>query len=296
VSISDLSTIQDYIRYAFSRFNDSEIYFGHGTNNAWDEALQLILHSLHLPWDFDPTLWSASLTQKERSCLLQRIEKRITARIPVPYLVGEAWFMNHPFYVDERVLIPRSPIAELIQRQFQPWLKDYPFRILDLCTGSGCIGIASALEFDTAQVDLLDISKDALVVAQKNIQRYRFEGRVTAIQSDLFENATGRYDLIVSNPPYVDQKDFSLMPQEFSAEPRLGLISGKEGLDCVHRILKQASNYLTDNGLLIVEVGNSYVALEEYYDQVPFTWIEFEHGGHGVFVFTANELKSYFSL
>ena len=303
ISVPDaLSTIADFIRFTYSRLNREPVFFGHGTDNSWDEAISLVLQVLDLPWDFSNELWSCHLTREERSKLLEVIDKRIVNRIPLAYLTHQAWFCDHRFYVDERVLIPRSPIAELIQNRFTPWvtseslIDDQAANILDLCTGSGCIGIACALEFENAQVDLLDISKPALEVANKNIEYYELEGRVRTIESDVFSGLGAQhakcYDLIVSNPPYVDANDYKSMPEEFSKEPVLGLVSGNDGLDLVRRILSEATQYLKDDGLLVVEVGNSWEALEQAYPEFPFTWLDFEFGGHGVFVVSAQELKA----
>lgn len=295
-----LTSIADFIRYSFSRFNQESLFYGHGTDNSWDEAVNLVLQLLHLPWDFDQSFWNCRLTADERQTILSGIDKRINDRLPLPYITNQAWFCDYPFYVDQSVLIPRSPIAELIQNQFAPWI-DFeqrpPERILDLCTGSGCIGIACALTFEDADVDLVDISEEALCVANRNIMSFELQNRVRTIQSDVFSELNSdyksRYQLIVSNPPYVDKNDFLSMPEEYKSEPELGLISGDDGLDLVRQILAKAAFYLADDGLLVVEVGNSWVALEEAYPEVPFTWIDFEFGGHGVFVMTANELKQY---
>ena len=295
-----LTSIADFIRYTYSRMNKEPVYFGHGTDNSWDEAVSLVLQGLNLPWDFSTELWSCQLTADERKKLSKMIDLRVVDRIPLPYLTQQAWFCEHRFFVDERVLIPRSPLAELILDRFLPWLNnenlmnDREANILDLCTGSGCIGIACALEFESADVDLLDISRPALDVASINIHNYGLEDRVRVLESDVF-SALGsqhekRYDLIVSNPPYVDEKDFKDMPEEFSKEPKLGLVSGSDGLDFVRQLLAEASLYLKDDGLLVVEVGNSWEALEKAYPEYPFTWIEFEFGGHGVFVMQASEL------
>ncbi|WP_250658371.1 50S ribosomal protein L3 N(5)-glutamine methyltransferase [Alkalimarinus coralli] len=292
--VGALTTIRDYIRYAISCFNQADVFYGHGTDNAWDEAVQLVLKTVHLPWDMSDVVMDSGLTLTERRLILSRIKSRVVNRTPAAYLVGEAWFMGLPFYVDERVLVPRSPIAEMIENGFQPWLKADPVTdILDLCTGSGCIGIASALVFPEARVDLVDLSEDALEVAAINIEKHSLAGRVSCIQSDVFENVTKKYQVIVSNPPYVDAKDISEMPQEFRNEPRLGLAAGEDGLDIVRRILAEARRHLTDDGILIVETGNSWEALEAAYPEVPFTWIEFEHGGHGVFIMSAAELDQY---
>ncbi|MCR8922565.1 50S ribosomal protein L3 N(5)-glutamine methyltransferase [Dasania sp. GY-MA-18] len=291
-----LSTLRDYLRWAVSKFTQSGVYFGHGTDNALDEALQLVLHTVGVPLGSEEHLLDATITQEERKLLLTVIDARCRERIPVPYLTGLAWFAGLRFKVDERVLIPRSPIAELIEQGFEPWLAGRPVkRLLDLCTGGGCIGIACAHYFEEAAVELADLSADALVVAQSNIDEYELNYRVTAIQSDLFSELSGEYDLIVSNPPYVDLEDVSSMPAEYQHEPAMALGSGDDGLDISRRILREAANYLSDDGLLVVEVGNSCVALEHAYPTVPFTWVEFERGGHGVFVFTKAELQHYSS-
>lgn len=299
-----LSTITDFVRFAYSRFNQETVYFGHGTDNSWDEAVSLVLQGLHLPWDFSNDLWSSKLTCDERKKLLTMIDARIVNRIPLPYLTNQAWFCEHRFFVDERVLIPRSPIAELILDRFTPWLtnknllNEQDSNILDLCAGSGCIGIACALEFENATVDLLDISAPALEVANINIKNHQLEHRVQTIESDVFSGLSAKhercYDLIVSNPPYVDANDFKEMPEEFSKEPELGLVSGEDGLNFVRKLLSQASKFLKADGLLVVEVGNSWEALEKAYPELPFTWIEFEFGGHGVFVMQASELADVF--
>ena len=294
---SNLETIADYIRYAYSTMRKAGVFCGHGTDNPWDEAVQLVLLSLHLPWDLDQAMWYTRLSDDEQVLLTERLSRRINERMPLPYLTNEAWFCGFPFYVDERVLVPRSPIAELIQNGFAPWLTDAePQRILDLCTGSGCIGIACAMTFEEADVDLLDLSPDALAVAEKNVRAFGLNERVQVLKSDLFsalnDTPQGGYDLIVSNPPYVDAGDLASMPAEFGKEPVLGLAAGADGLDIVRRILAQAGQYLSDTGILVVEVGNSWEALEAAYPDVPFLWVEFENGGHGVFVMSADELNS----
>jgi ribosomal protein L3 glutamine methyltransferase len=290
-----LKTLRDYIRWAVSRFNQSDVYFGHGIDNALDEAVQLVLYSVGIPQGSEVNLLDAALTVSERLAVLDLIDQRVEKRIPLPYLTGEAWFAGLPFKVDSRVLIPRSPIAELIEQGFEPWLQSQSVSfILDLCTGGGCIGIACAHYFEQARVDLVDLSEDALEVAQANIDQYELGFRVEAIASDLFKALSGRrYQLIVSNPPYVDSEDLSTMPDEYQHEPVMALGSGIDGLDMTRRILCDASDYLSDDGLLVVEVGNSGLALEQSFPTVPFTWIEFERGGHGVFVFTQDELLEH---
>jgi len=289
----ELFTLRDFIRWGASEFTAAKLYFGHGTDNAWDEAEQLVLYTVHLSPLLGDEWLSARLTRVERVRVIENLRRRIDERIPAAYITGQAWFAGLPFIVDERVLVPRSPIGELIQKQFSPWLTNEPAQILDLCTGSGCIGIACAYAFPDAEIQLSDISFDALSVAEENIQQHNLEDRVFAMQSDLFGNLAGqKFDLIVSNPPYVDADDLATMPPEYHAEPEIGLGSGDDGLDFTRRLLREASDYLTDDGVLIVEVGNSWVALEDAYPDLPFTWIEFERGGHGVFMLRRADLLS----
>lgn len=293
-AVAELRTMQDFIRWGASRLADSHAYFGHGTDNPWDEALLLVAHALHLPWDM-PTDWrTARLTSEERTQVASLLQRRINDSIPTPYLTGEAWFCDQPYWVDERVLIPRSPIGEMIEQRFSPyWPSSHqPERILDLCTGSGCIGIACAYAFPEAQVELLDLSLDALQVAESNIERHQMQDRVLALQSDLFTAADGRYDLIVSNPPYVDADDMACLPREYQHEPELALAAGDDGLDLVRIMLSQARQYLTDDGVLVVEVGNSWPALVAAYPDVEFDWVNFTRGGHGVFVLHARQLDA----
>jgi ribosomal protein L3 glutamine methyltransferase len=292
--IDDLHTVRDYLRYASSQFAASPVFFGHGTDNVWDEAVQLVMRSLHLPLENNTLFLDARLTREERLLILERLRRRIDERVPLAYLLGEAWFMGMPFNVDERVLVPRSPIGELIENGFQPWLGDKPVeRILDLCTGSGCIGIGTASVFESAAVDLSDISPEALAVAESNIDLHELHGRVRTVESDVFANITGQYDIIVSNPPYVDAEDIGDMPDEFHHEPVLGLAAGDDGLDIAHRIIAGAAEHLTPGGLLVVEVGNSWVALDEAYPELPFTWLEFNNGGDGVFAITEQDLRQW---
>lgn len=292
--INELLTIRDYLRWACSRFNEAKLYFGHGTDNAWDEAVQLIMPSLHLPWDSPPDLLNSRLTLDERKHLVAVIERRVTERVPAPYITGEAWFAGMPFNVDSRVLVPRSPLAEIIDQEFQPWLQDYPARILDLCTGSGCIGIACAATFSDAEVVLSDISSDAIEVANSNINRHHLQDQVSAIESDLFAGLKGQvFDLIVSNPPYVNLEDLESMPEEYQAEPEIALGSGDDGLDFTRRLLREARQHLSEQGLLVVEVGNSWPDLEAAFPDVPFIWLDFADGGHGVFVLSAAQLDEF---
>lgn len=290
-AVSELHTLQDMIRWTVSRFNAANLFYGHGTDNAWDEAVQLILPTLYLPIDVPPHVLNSRLTSSERLRVVERVIKRIKDRTPVAYLTNKAWFCGLEFFVDERVLVPRSPIGELIQAQFEPWLINEPTRIMDLCTGSGCIAIACAHAFPDAEVDAIDISADALQVAEQNIQDHGLEQQVFPIRSDLFRDLPqAPYDIIVTNPPYVDQEDMNSLPDEFKHEPELGLAAGTDGLKLVRRIMANAPNYLTENGILVCEVGNSMVHLMDQYPHIPFTWLEFENGGHGVFLLTREQL------
>ncbi len=292
-AVRDLESIQDFIRWTYSRFRRSDIFYGHGTDNPWDEAVQLVLGALALPLDFDKEFLDSRLTYNEKKHILKLVDVRINQREPLPYLLGEAWFMGLPFKVTKDTLIPRSPIMALIQNEFQPWLQQYPLNILDMCTGSGCLGIAAALTFEDANVDITDLSDAALDVAQQNIAMHEVEDRVTAIQSDMFDGLSGKqYDLIICNPPYVDAEDYESAPEEFHNEPELALTSGVDGLDFTRKFLTQAADYLHDNGIIVYEVGNSEVALQEAYPDTPFMWVELENGGNGVFVLTKEELKT----
>ncbi|MDH5232595.1 MAG: 50S ribosomal protein L3 N(5)-glutamine methyltransferase [Gammaproteobacteria bacterium] len=289
----ELLNIRDFIRYGMSQFQAHDLFFGHGTDNALDEATSLVLHSLKMPHDLPGHFMDARLTADEKQVIIELFSQRIEQRLPAAYLTHEAWFCGLRFYVDERVLVPRSPIAELIEKQFTPWVEsEQVSRILDLCTGSGCIAIACAYAFEQAEVDAVDISKDALDVAQINIEQHELTNIVNPVESDLFNNlpAQQQYQLIVSNPPYVDQAELDAMPKEFHREPRLGLAAGDDGLDIAHRILAEAADYLSDDGVLIVEVGASEDALVNAYPDAPFTWLDFERGGSGVFLLTKHQL------
>ncbi len=286
------ATVAAMLEYGQSLFESQGLYFGHGTTNAWDEAVYLLSFALQLPPNADRSVLTQALSNEEQASIKALFERRISERIPAPYITGQAWFCGLPFIVDERVLIPRSPIAELITNGFEPWCEVEPSQVLDLCTGGGCIGIACAYAFADAQVVLSDISSDALAVATMNIAGHDLDGRVTILASDLFAGlGPGQtFDLIVSNPPYVDAEDIASMPQEYQHEPELALASGNDGLDFTRRLLREAAQHLNAKGVMVVEVGNSWVALERAFPNVPFIWLEFTEGDAGVFVLTRDQL------
>jgi ribosomal protein L3 glutamine methyltransferase len=290
--VQTLKTIVDFIRWGASRFTEAGLFFGHGTDNALDEAAALVLGALHLPPDLPASWFGSHLTADERERIVDLIRRRIEERLPLPYLLGEAWFAGMRFYVNQHVLIPRSPIAELIEKGFSPWLESSAEpHILDLCCGSGCIGIATASYLPGSLVDLADISTEALEVARRNVTESGLQDRVTIYRSDLFEALPPkRYDLIVSNPPYVGEAEMGELPEEYRHEPLLALQANENGLEIVKRILKQAKNYLSPQGILIVEVGNSAGLLIDRYPQMPFVWLDFERGGEGVFLLSASDL------
>jgi len=293
---NQLHTVADYCRYGATLFNQAELFYGHGSENAFNDAYILVMYALSLPNDIDDSIMTCRLVESEKQNILALFSRRIEEQIPVAYITNIAYFAQLPFYVDERVLIPRSPIGELIENQFFPYIaaNKAPKRILDLCTGSGCIAIACASYFGEAQVDAVDLSVDALNVAQMNIENHGLSEQVIPIQSDVYSGVEGQcYDLIVSNPPYVDQQDIDSLPQEYQHEPEMGLGCGKDGLDIVRVILAQSAEHLNDGGLLFCEVGNSEVHVKALYKDVPFTWLNFERGGHGVFMLTKAQLVEF---
>ncbi len=289
-----LKSVRDLIRWGASEFARQQLTFGHGTDNALDEAFHLVLHALRLPADL-PTLYLESrVTASERATVVELLRRRVDTRQPAAYLLGEIQFCGMPFYVDERVLVPRSPIAELIEAQFEPWVTQTPTRILDLCTGSGCIGIACAAEIEDAEVDLADIDAGALEVAQRNIDRHELGDRVKAIRSDLFKGLGKRkYDLIVSNPPYVPTAEWQALAPEYQREPKLALEAGADGMDIVERILREAPQHLDDGGLLICEVGGSVPEFEARWPDIPVSWPDFARGGDGVFAIPKADLVAW---
>lgn len=285
--------IREFVENTVARFEKAELCFGHGTDNPLDEAVYLVYGSVGLDFAVELESQDRELSSTELELLERRVCSRIEQRIPVAYLLGEAWFCGVPFYSDTRALIPRSPIAELIEREFQPLLSSPPGKILDMCTGSGCIGISCALQFRRARVDLADVSPDCLELAQRNIGRHGTSDRVRAIQSDLFSNIDGRYDLIVANPPYVSATEVESLPPEFHHEPRLGLESTVDGLGLPLEILRQSVGYLEEGGLLIMELGFSATRFEQRLARVPLLWLDFEHGGEGVMAITREELVRF---
>ncbi|AEJ01533.1 protein-(glutamine-N5) methyltransferase, ribosomal protein L3-specific [Nitrosomonas sp. Is79A3] len=290
---SQLHTIRDLLRFAVSQFNKAGLHFGHGSATAYDEAAYLILKTLYLPLDQLEPFLDARLTDSERKQVLEMIERRVTDRIPVAYLTHEAWLGDFSFYVDERVIIPRSFIAELLQTQLAPWVTepDHVTDALDLCTGSGCLAILMAHAFENAQIDAADISAQALAVAHKNVQDYGLEQRIELIESNLFSALSGkRYDLIISNPPYVNAESMQRLPQEYRHEPEKALASGDDGLDATRKILQQAARHLTDDGILVVEIGHNRAELEQAYPKVPFTWLETSAGDEFVFLLQREQL------
>ncbi len=289
------TTVGDAIEYCAQRLARSDATYGHGTDNPWDEAVQLVLHVANLPGGSSAQVASQSLTGAQQSHMLDLLKRRITQAIPLPYLLGRAWFAGLEFLCDERALVPRSPIAELVRNDFQPWYAGPPpTHLLDLCCGGGCIGLAAAHYNSEARVDLVDIDPQALDLARANAAHLGVAERVNIVQSNAFQ-ALGeqRYDLVLCNPPYVDREALASMPSEYWHEPHLGLASGEDGLDLTRQILRAVGDYLNPAGLLVLEVGLSWPALERAYPEVPFTWVEFEHGGEGVFVLTAREWQDY---
>jgi ribosomal protein L3 glutamine methyltransferase len=292
---SQLHTLRDLLRFSVSRFNESGLFFGHGSSNAYDEAAYLILHTLHLPPDQMESFLDARLTNIEISQVLSIVKRRSLEKIPAAYLTQEAWLGDFSFYVDKRVLIPRSFIAELLREQLSPWVTDPSsvHSVLDLCIGSGCLAILLAHAFENATVDATDISDEAMEVANKNVGDYDLNRRIHLLQSDLFGALEGRrYDLIISNPPYVNAESMASLPEEHQHEPRNALASGHDGLEAAKEILKSAANYLNDKGILIVEIGHNRAALEEAFPQTPFTWLETSAGDGFVFMLTRDHLPS----
>lgn len=287
-----MTTTVEIVGQTAERFENADLFYGHGTDNAWDEAVSLVFHVLQLPFDATEEKLQRRLSSEEVAEINALVDERVNTKKPLPYLINQAYFFGLPFYVDERVIVPRSPIAELIEAQFSPWLEQGKVKhVLDLCTGSACIAIACAYAFEEAKVDAVDIDPKALEVAAINCKELEAEDQVELIQSDLFTELTGRkYDLIVSNPPYVSPEEMQTLPQEYNHEPRHSLEAADEGLELALTILRKAPEFLNDGGVLVVEVGNSWEALAKRFPEVPFLWLEFEFGGEGVFLLTKEQL------
>ncbi|EOR05939.1 50S ribosomal protein L3 N(5)-glutamine methyltransferase [Acinetobacter tandoii] len=312
-----LTTIRDFIRFGVTALRQYDAHLGQGTEDFFAESSALVLQTLSLDWNADPEILDAKLLASEKAEFLQLLERRINEKVPTSYLLNLAYFFNKPFYVDERVLIPRSPIAELIENRFAPYCLDEngemraadnnlpvntqpktPQRILDMCTGSGCIAIALAYAFPDSEVDATDISKEALEVASINAEHHDKQYQVALLESDLFAKipAENQYDLIVSNPPYVDAEDMADLPDEFRHEPELALAAGQDGLDLVRKMLAQAADYLTENGLIVIEVGNSEWAMKQNFNTIDFHWLKFQKGGSGIFALTAAQCRQFRDL
>lgn len=295
--LDDLRTVRDLVRWGASEFARAGLVFGHGSDNALDEAFHLVLWQLKLPFELPAVYLEATLAPAERTAVIALLRARVLTRKPAAYLTGEAWFAGLPFEVDERVLIPRSPIAELIEQEFEPWIAAPPRRILDLCAGSGCIGIACALRFAEAEVDLAELDEAALELAERNLRRHRVEARVSIAAGDLFAPLAGRrYDLIIANPPYVPHAEWLALAPEFKHEPRRALEAGADGMDVVARILKQAPEHLADDGTLICEIGGSQEEFVERFPAIPGSWPDFERGGDGVFIIARRELAEWLAM
>ncbi len=292
-----ITTLRQLIDWAADEFDAADLFFGHGTDNPYDEAVFLVLRSIHLPFEVADEVLDKPLEPDKKKQIISVIRERITTKRPAAYILGEAWFAGLPFHVNESVLIPRSPFAELITEKFSPWCEDNKIKqILDIGTGCGCIAITSAFAFPEAKVDAIDISTEVLEVAKKNVEHYKLDDKVSLIKSDLFQNISGtQYDLIIANPPYVGDEELARLPAEYHYEPVLSLHAGHNGLDVVHRILHSAKEHLTEQGILAVEVGYSQQALISHYPEVPFLWLECERGGEGVFLLSRDQLNSCFS-
>jgi len=291
---NEFTTIRDLLRYAVTRFNTANLFFGHGSSNALDEAAYLILHTLKLPLDKLEPFFDARLLQSEVEDVLRVINQRAEERLPAAYITNEAWLGGYRFYVDQRVIVPRSFIAELIPEQFSPWVNnpDKVENILDLCTGSACLPILLSDAFENAQIDAVDISPDALAVAERNVNEYELQDRITLIQSDLYANVPDRkYDLIITNPPYVNAASMGKLPPEYLAEPQIALAGGEDGMDLVRKIVEGARTRLTSHGLLVVEIGNERAFAEAAFAELDLTWVTTSAGDDMVFLITADQLQ-----
>ncbi len=291
----ELLTLRDLIRYGVSRLNAAGVALGHGSDNAWDEAVYLVLHALHLPLDTLEPFLDARVLDKERARVLDLIDRRVTERLPAAYLTNEAWLRGHRFYVDQRVIVPRSPIAELLDQGLAPWVADPAEvgRVLDMCTGSGCLAILGALAFPHAQVDAVDVSSDALEVARRNVEDYGLEDRLALHQSNLFESLPAqRYDVIICNPPYVNSGSMDVLPEEYRHEPQLALAGGADGMDLVRRILEAAPRYLSEHGVLVLEIGHERPFFEAAFPELSPMWLDTEQASDQILLFTREQLTT----
>ncbi|WP_241071115.1 50S ribosomal protein L3 N(5)-glutamine methyltransferase [Achromobacter xylosoxidans] len=291
----ELLTLRDLIRYGVSRLNAAQVALGHGSDNAWDETVYLVLHALHLPLDTLEPFLDARVLDEERNRVLELIDRRVTERVPAAYLTNEAWLRGHRFYVDARVIVPRSPIAELLDEGLSPWVQDAQAvdSVLDMCTGSGCLAILSALAFPYAQVDAVDVSPDALEVARRNVDDYGLGDRLALHQSDLFDSLPERqYDVIVCNPPYVNSGSMDVLPQEYRHEPHLALAGGTDGMDLVRRILQAAPRYLSENGVLVLEIGHERDFFEAAFPELSPVWLDTEQASDQLLLLTREQLTT----
>ncbi|WP_238877800.1 50S ribosomal protein L3 N(5)-glutamine methyltransferase [Achromobacter xylosoxidans] len=291
----ELLTLRDLIRYGVSRLNAAQVALGHGSDNAWDETVYLVLHALHLPLDTLEPFLDARVLDEERNRVLNLIDRRVTERVPAAYLTNEAWLRGHRFYVDARVIVPRSPIAELLDEGLSPWVQDTQAvdSVLDMCTGSGCLAILSALAFPYAQVDAVDVSPDALEVARRNVDDYGLADRLALHQSDLFDSLPERqYDVIVCNPPYVNSGSMDVLPQEYRHEPQLALAGGADGMDLVRRILQAAPRYLSENGVLVLEIGHERDFFEAAFPELSPVWLDTEQASDQLLLLTREQLTT----
>ncbi|GAB1843667.1 50S ribosomal protein L3 N(5)-glutamine methyltransferase [Achromobacter xylosoxidans] len=291
----ELLTLRDLIRYGVSRLNAAQVALGHGSDNAWDETVYLVLHALHLPLDTLEPFLDARVLDEERNRVLDLIDRRVTERVPAAYLTNEAWLRGHRFYVDARVIVPRSPIAELLDEGLSPWVQDAQAvdSVLDMCTGSGCLAILSALAFPYAQVDAVDVSPDALEVARRNVDDYGLTDRLALHQSDLFDSLPERqYDVIVCNPPYVNSGSMDVLPQEYRHEPQLALAGGADGMDLVRRILQAAPRYLSENGVLVLEIGHERDFFEAAFPELSPVWLDTEQASDQLLLLTREQLTT----
>ena len=291
----ELLTLRDLIRYGVSRLNAAQVALGHGSDNAWDETVYLVLHALHLPLDTLEPFLDARVLSEERNRVLELIDRRVTERVPAAYLTNEAWLRGHRFYVDARVIVPRSPIAELLDEGLSPWVQDAQAvdSVLDMCTGSGCLAILSALAFPYAQVDAVNVSPDALEVARRNVDDYGLGDRLALHQSDLFDSLPERqYDVIVCNPPYVNSGSMDVLPQEYRHEPHLALAGGADGMDLVRRILQAAPRYLSENGVLVLEIGHERDFFEAAFPELSPVWLDTEEASDQLLLLTREQLTT----